>query len=378
MPEVFVVDTVRTPIGRAGKGALIHTRPDDLVALTIRTLLRRNGIPAESIDDHQLGCGYPEREQGYNLGRRSGLLGGLPVEVPGATVSRFCASSLQAVRAAFHAIRCGESQVQLASGVESISRVGRTLRPEDEHPALRGEPFADVYVPMGITAENVARQYGVTRVDMDALALLSHQRAVHARDSGVFDREIVPVHDVLTQDEGPRADTSAERLAGLAPVFREDGLVTAGNSCPLSDGAAAVLLASGEAVARFALRPRARILATSVSGVDPTLMGVGPIEAVRRLLAATGTSIRDIDTVELNEAFAAQVLAVCRDLGIDTDRQLNPHGGAIALGHPFGMTGARMVGALVNDLETHDGQLGLATLCVGGGQGMALLLERVG
>jgi acetyl-CoA C-acetyltransferase len=374
---VYVVDAVRTPIGRAGKGALVGVRPDDLAALAIRSLLARSAVPAEAIDDHLLGCGYPEREQGYNLARRAGLLAGLPVTVPGATVSRFCASSLQAVRAAFHAIRSGESDLQLVSGVESISRVGRTLRPEDQHSDLDGKRFPDVYVPMGITAENVAQRYRVSRAEMDALALRSHRRAVAARRAGALEREIVPVAGVLDADEGPRPDTSAAALAALAPAFREDGRVTAGNSCPLSDGAAAVLVAGEPAVRRYSLRPRARILASSVSGVEPELMGVGPIEAVRRVLAATGTAITDIDVVELNEAFAAQVIAVCRELGIDLDTQLNPHGGAIALGHPFGMTGARLVGALLGDLAERDGQLGLATLCVGGGQGMALLVERL-
>jgi acetyl-CoA C-acetyltransferase len=377
MPDVFLIDAVRTPIGRAVKGALVDVRPDDLAALAIRHLLARGTTPPEAIEDHLLGCGYPEREQGYNLARRAGLLAGLPASVPGATVSRFCASSLQAVRAAFHAIHAGESDLQLVSGVESISRVGRTLRPEDQHPDLNGERLPDVYVPMGVTAENVAARYHVSRAEMDALALRSHQRAVAAQRAGVFDREIVPVVGVLAADEGPRPGTSAAALAALPPAFGDDGVVTAGNSCPLSDGAAAVLLASERAVRRFSLRPRARILASSVSGVDPEIMGVGPIEAVRRILAATGTTIGDIDVVELNEAFAAQVIAVCREVGIDMEKQLNPHGGAIALGHPFGMTGARLVGALLTGLEARDGELGLATLCVGGGQGMALLVERV-
>jgi len=377
MPDVFVVDTVRTPIGRAGKGALVGVRPDDLAALVIRALVERTGVPAGAVDDHLLGCGYPEREQGYNLARRAGLLAGLPVSVPGATVSRFCASSLQAVRGAFHAIRCGESDVQLVSGVESISRVGRTLRPEDWHPQLQGGRLPDVYVPMGITAENVAERYRVDRADMDALALRSHQRAVAARAAGVFDRDLVVVDGALDADEGPRPDTSMAALAALRPAYKEDGRVTAGNSCPLSDGAVAMLLAGDAAVERFGLRPRARLLATAVSAVAPETMGVGPIEAIRRVLAAAGMTIEDVDAVELNEAFAAQVIAVCREVGIDEDRQLNPHGGAIALGHPFGMTGARLVGAVVDDLEVRDGEIGVATLCVGGGQGMAVLVQRI-
>lgn len=382
MADVFVIDAVRTPIGKAVKGSLTQVRPDDLAATAIRALLERTGVAGAAIDDLQLGCAYPQGEQGYNIGRRAALLAGLPVTVPGATVSRMCASSLQAVRAGFHAIQAGESHLHLAAGVESVSRVGRGARPEDRHPALGGGPLPDIYVPMGITAENVARACGITRADMDELALASHQRAVAAAAAEVHRREMIPVPlpggGTLTADDGPRPGTSRELLAALRPAFREDGTVTAGNSCPLSDGAAAVLLASGEAVARHGLRPRARILATAVCGVAPEMMGIGPIPAIRAVLAQAGVTIADIGVVELNEAFAAQVLAVCRETGIDPDGQLNPHGGAIALGHPFGMTGARLVGSLVNDLETLDRSLGLATLCVGGGQGMALLLERAG
>jgi len=376
-----VISTARTPIGRATKGPLVGARPDDLAATAVRAVVERAGIPADGIDDLQIGCGYPEGEQGYNLGRRVALLSGLPVSVPGSTVSRMCASSLQAVRAGFHAIESGESHLHVAAGVESISRVGRTTLPEHRNPKLDGSAFADVYVPMGLTAENVASQYGVGREDMDALALLSHQRAVEARDTGFFDTEIVPVAgaggSLVTVDDGPRADTSLEKLGSLGSAFTEGGPITAGNSCPLSDGAAALVLASAAAVEKYGLRPRARVLATAVSGVAPELMGVGPIEAIERVLTATGLQMSDIDVVELNEAFASQVIAVCRATGIDADTQLNPHGGAIALGHPFGMTGARLVGALVSDLEATDGTLGIATLCVGGGQGMALLLERM-
>jgi acetyl-CoA C-acetyltransferase len=380
MREVFVVSAARTPIGRAGKGSLVEIRPDDLAALVVREALARAGVPAQAVDDVQLGCGYPEGEQGYNLGRRVALLAGLPVRVPGSTVSRMCASSLQAVRTAAHAIAADEADVYIAAGAESLSRVGRTTRPEHRHPALNGDPLPDVYVAMGITAENVAREYGISRDDMDALALRSHRRAVAAQDSGFFDAQIVPVPRPdgtwVTLDDGPRRDTSAERLAALPSAFGAGGPITAGNSCPLNDGAAAAVLASAFAVEKFGLTPRARVLATAVCGVAPEMMGVGPIEAIRTVLTRAGLTSSQLDVVELNEAFAAQVLAVCRAAGIDVVEQLNPHGGAIALGHPFGMTGVRLVQAVVAALEERDGRYGLATLCVGGGQGMAVLLER--
>ena len=381
MSKVFLVSAARTPIGRAGKGSLVSVRPDDLATAAVRAAMERGGLPGEAVDDLQLGCGYPEGEQGYNLGRRVALLSGLPVSVPGSTVSRMCASSLQAVRAGFHAIAADEVNVHVAAGVESISRVGRTTRPEHMHPDLDGHRFADVYVPMGITAENVASTFDISRTDMDALALRSHQRAVEAQASGFFAKDIVevPLDDgaLVSVDDGPRLDTSLDKLASLKSAFSEDGPITAGNACPLSDGAAAVILASEGAVNEFALRPRARILATAVCGVAPEMMGIGPIQAIRDVLASSGLTMKDIDVVELNEAFASQVIAVCRETGIDIDRQLNPHGGAIALGHPFGMTGARLVAAVASDLEDVDGTFGIATLCVGGGQGMALLLERV-
>ncbi len=381
MSQVFVVSSARTPIGRATKGSLVDVRPDDLAAAAVSAAMTRGGVPVEAVDDVQLGCGYPEGEQGYNIGRRVALLAGMPVGVPGSTVSRMCASSLQAIRTGAHAIFAGEAHVHVAAGVESLTRVGRTTRPEHMHPDLHGDRLPDVYVPMGITAENVARDYGVTRQAMDDLALRSHQRAVAAQDRGFFAREIVavtrPDGSAVDTDDGPRRDTSLERLAALTTPFSEGGPITAGNSCPLSDGAAAVVLASDEAVDRFDLRPRARILATAVCGVAPELMGIGPIEAIRSVLHRTGLRMRNIDVVELNEAFASQVIAVCDQTGIDIDRQLNPNGGAIALGHPFGMTGARLVGALVSDLEDGDGTYGIATLCIGGGQGMAVLVERL-
>ena len=382
MTNVFVVSSARTPIGRATKGSLVDVRPDDLAAAAVIAALARGGVPADAVDDVQVGCGYPEKEQGYNLGRRVALLSGMPVTVPGSTVSRMCASSLQAVRTGAHAILAGESDIHVAGGVESLTRVGRTTRPEDKHPGLQGDPLPDVYIPMGLTAEKVATEHQVSREDMDALALRSHQRALSARERGFLQKEIVPVFladgTMVDVDDGPRPTTSLERLAALESPFTPGGPVTAGNSCPLSDGAAAVVLASDEAVDRYDLRPRARILATAVCGVAPDVMGIGPIEAIRTVLRRTGLTIRDIDVVELNEAFASQVIAVCRATDIDIDEQLNPNGGAIALGHPFGMTGARLVGAAVSALEDRDGSFGLATLCIGGGQGMAVLLERVG
>jgi acetyl-CoA C-acetyltransferase len=379
--DVFLISAARTPIGRAGKGSLVSARPDDLAARAVTAALARGGVPGEAVDDLQVGCGYPEGEQGYNLGRRVALLSALSVNVPGSTVSRMCASSLQAVRTGFHAIRAGESQVHVAAGVESISRVGRTTKAADMHPDLRGGRFADVYVPMGITAENIATQFAVSREDMDALALRSHHRAIEAQDNGFFSADIVGVTladaTAVHRDDGPRRDTSLEKLASLKSSFTDGGPITAGNACPLSDGAAAVVLAGSEAVDRYDLHPRARILATAVCGVAPEMMGIGPIEAIRAVLQSAGLTMKDIDVVELNEAFAAQVIAVCRETDIDMDCQLNPHGGAIALGHPFGMTGARLVGAVASGLERLDGTFGIATLCVGGGQGMALLMERM-
>ena len=379
MQSAVITSVVRTPIGRAHKGSLRDVRPDDLVAEVIKEAVARSGIDPGLLDDHVLGTGYPEGRQGGNLARRAGLLAGLGDRLPGSTVTRFCASSMQATRVATHAIRTGEARAYLVSGVESVSQVGRTTREEDKHPDLMSNArIADVYVPMGETAENVAEAYGISRADMDAFAVLSHRRAVASRE--FYARQILPIttpDGVVTTDDGPRPDTSVERLAGLPPVFREGGSVTAGNSCPLNDGAVAAVIADEDLAERIGLPVRARILATSVTGLDPAIMGVGPIEAVRVLLARTGLGIEDIDLVELNEAFASQVLAVARTLHIDIEEQLNPHGGALALGHPFGMTGLRLVGSLVDGLEERGGRYGLATLCVGGGQGMALLLERV-
>jgi acetyl-CoA C-acetyltransferase len=327
----------------------------------------------------------PQAKQGMNLARRAALLAGLPMSVPGTTVNRFCASSLQAIRMAAHAVRAGEGDAFVAAGVESISQVDGYPKDADElHPRLAGgrDALTNVYVPMGITAENVAGRFGVEREEMDRYAQRSQERAVAAQESGFFDREIAPYAKadgaVVARDDGPRPESTLEKLAALEPAFREGGRVTAGNSCPLNDGAAAVVVTSEERARELGLRPRARIVASAVSGVDPEIMGVGPIEAVLKALARAGMSISDVDVVELNEAFAAQVLPVCRELGIDPfGEQLNPNGGAIALGHPYGMTGARIMCTLLNDLESRDATIGLETMCVGGGQGMAMIVERL-
>jgi acetyl-CoA C-acetyltransferase len=380
MPEALIVTTLRTPIGRATKGSLRDVRPDDLVADVIAETVRRSGVDPALIADHALGTAYPEGKQGANLARRASLLAGLPVGLPGSTINRFCASSLQAVRVATHALWSGEADAYLVSGVESISQVGRTTRDEDKHPAFTDGALSDVYVPMGVTAENVAEQFHVSREAMDEFALTSHRKAIAAIDAGVLARDIVPVRlpdgTVVSADDGPRRDTSLERLAGLKPVFREGGSVTAGNSCPLNDGAAAAVMVTEETAEREGLTPRARVLGTAVSGVDPSIMGVGPIEAIRTVLRRAKLTIADIDVVEFNEAFAAQVLAVSTEIGIDP-AQLNPSGGAIALGHPFGMTGIRLLCNLLTNLDERNGRYGLATLCVGGGQGMAVLVERL-
>jgi len=381
VPEALVVTARRTPIGRAVKGSLRDVRPEDLVAAVIADAVERSGLDPAKLDDHALGTAYPEGKQGSNLARRAGLLAGLPVSVPGSTVNRFCASSLQALRIATHALWSGEAGAHLVSGVESISHVGRTTSEEDKHPAFLDGSLHDVYVPMGLTAENVARQFNVSREDMDGLALDSHRKAVAASDAGVLARSILPVQlpdgTMVSTDDGPRRDASLERLAALPPVFVEAGSVTAGNSCPLNDGAAAAVLVSDTVAQQEGLTPRARILGTAVSGVAPSIMGVGPVEAIRTVLRRAGLGIQDVDVVEFNEAFASQVLAVSREVGIDVDRQLNPSGGAIALGHPFGMTGIRLLCTLLDNLDLSGGRTGLATLCVGGGQGMALLLERI-
>ncbi len=383
MPEAVIVDAVRTPIGRAAKGSLKDVRTDDLAAVPLRALVERNpGVDFAETDDLMMGCGFQMGEAGYNVGRNAALLAGLDHHVPATTVNRFCASSLQTLRMAFHAIKAGEGDQYVAAGVEAVSRFPAHA-PFDPHPQLDGSDGApyNVYIPMGLTAENVAQRCSVSREAQDEWAMTSQNRAVAARDSGHFDAEIVavttPDGTEVTRDDGPRPGTTIEKLAELKPVFDpENGTVTAGNSCPLNDGAAAVLVMSDSRARELGLAPRARIVASSVAAIRPEIMGLGPIPAVKAVLEQAGMTIGDIDVVELNEAFAAQVVP-CRDeLGLDPEK-LNPFGGAIALGHPFGMTGARIMTTLLNDLDALDGTFGLETMCVAGGMGQAMIVERL-
>jgi acetyl-CoA C-acetyltransferase len=381
MPEAVIVAATRSPIGRARKGSLVDARPDDLAAFAIDAVLKQvPDLDRSEIVDVMVGCGFPQDRQGMNLARRVALLAGLPETVPGTTVNRFCASSLQTIRMAFHAIRAGEGDAYVAAGVESITQVdGYPKSTEELHPKLFGDdaPIANVYIPMGLTAENVAEQWNVSRDDMDRFAQQSQERAVAAQESGFFEREITP-WDGVVKDDGPRPDSTLERLSQLEPAFKPGGKVTAGNSCPLNDGAAAVVVMSDTHARELGITPLARIIASSVSGVAPEIMGVGPIEAVRKVLKQAKLTIDEVDVVELNEAFAAQVIPVCSEIGVDPfSDKLNPHGGAIALGHPYGMTGARIMNTLLNDLRTLDRTIGVETMCVGGGQGMAMVVERL-
>ena len=381
MPEAVIVAATRTPIGRARKGSLVDARPDDLAAFAIDAVLKQvPELDRAEIVDVMVGCGFPQDKQGMNLARRVALLADLPETVPGTTVNRFCASSLQTIRMAFHAIRAGEGDAYVAAGVESITQVdGYPKDAEELHPKLFGDdaPIANVYIPMGLTAENVAEQWDVSREEMDRFAQQSQERAVAAQESGFFEREITP-WDGVAKDDGPRPDSTLEKLSQLEPAFKPGGKVTAGNSCPLNDGAAAVVVMSDTRARELGITPLARIIASSVSGVAPEIMGVGPIEAVRKALKQAGMTIDEVDVVELNEAFAAQVIPVCSEIGVDPfSDKLNPHGGAIALGHPYGMTGARIMNTLLNDLKTLDRTVGIETMCVGGGQGMAMVVERL-
>jgi acetyl-CoA C-acetyltransferase len=396
MPEAVIVDAIRTPIGRAVKGSLKSVRADDLAAIPLKALIERNPqLDQRSIGDVMMGCGYGERESGYNIGRMATLLAGIDYHVPGCTVNRFCASSLQTTRMAFHAIKAGEGDTYIAAGVEAVSRTAPGA-PFEFHPKLDGSEGSlyDAYISMGMTAENVAEERNVSREAQDAWALISQTRAVQAQQSGHFDKEIVPVtvpahkdldkegneidvpETVVTKDDGPRPGTTLEALAGLRPVFKEDGTVTAGNACPLNDGAAALLIMSDEKAKAEGYAPRARIIASTVAAIRPEVMGLGPIPAIQQLLKNTGMTIDDVDVVEINEAFAAQIVPCKDELGIP-DEKLNPFGGAIALGHPFGMTGARIMTTLLNDLETLEGTFGIESMCVAGGMGMAMLVERL-
>jgi acetyl-CoA C-acetyltransferase len=399
MPEAVIVDAIRTPIGRAVKGSLKTVRADDLAALPIRTLIERNpGVDFAQTDDVLMGAASGIGEQGYNVGRNAALLAGLDHHVPGCTVNRFCASSLMTIRMASHAIRAGEGDQYIAAGVEAVSRagLGAGMMEEAKNHALDGSEGSayDVYIPMGMTAENVAERCHVTREQQDEWAVISQNRAVDARDSGHFDAEIVPVtvpahrdtdkegneidvpETVVSKDDGPRPGTTMEVLGKLKPAFRENGTVTAGNSCPLNDGAAAVLVMSDEKARDLGLEPMARIIASTVAAIRPEIMGLGPIPAIQALLKQTGMSIDDIDIVEINEAFAAQIVPCRDDLGIPEEK-LNPFGGAIALGHPFGMTGARIMTTLINGLRAKGGTYGIESMCVAGGMGQAMLIERL-
>jgi len=396
MPEAVIVDAIRTPIGRAAKGSLRSVRADDLAAIPLRALVERNPqVDPKLIGDVMMGCGYGEGESGYNIGRIAALLAGIDHHVPACTVNRFCASSLQTTRMAFHAIKVGEGDVYVAAGVEAVSRVGRGSQFEFNHAVDGSEgSLYNVYIPMGMTAENVTERCNVTRQEQDEWAVVSQTRAVAAVESGHFDREIVPVtvpahtetdkegnevqvpETVVTRDDGPRPGTTMEVLAKLPPVFKEGGSVTAGNSCPLNDGAAALLIMSAEKARELGCKPRARIVASTVAAIRPEIMGLGPIPAIQQLLKVTGMTIDDVDVVEINEAFAAQIVPCKQELGID-DEKLNPFGGAIALGHPFGMTGARIMTTLLNDLETRDQTYGIESMCAAGGMGMAMLVERL-
>jgi acetyl-CoA C-acetyltransferase len=396
VPEAVIVDAIRTPIGRAHKGSLKTIRADDLAALPLRALAERNpGVDLAATDDLIMGCALQLGEQGYNVGRTALLLAGIDHHVPATTVHRFCASSLQAIRMAYHAIVTGEGEQYIAAGVESISRLPNQA-PYDPNPLLDGSNGAayDVYIPMGMTAENVAARCNVSREDQDRWGCISQTRAVEAQRQGHFDHEIVPVtvpahqdqdregntidvpERVVSADDGPRAGTTIEKLAQLKPVFKADGTVTAGNACPLNDGAAAVLIMSDEKARRLNLQPRARIVASAVAGIRPEIMGLGPIPAVRDVLKRADMTIDDVDVVEINEAFAAQVLPCKDELKID-EAKLNPFGGAIALGHPFGMTGARIMTTLLNGLDALDGTIGLETMCAASGMGQAMIVERL-
>jgi acetyl-CoA C-acetyltransferase len=386
MPEPVIVDAVRTPIGRAFKGSLAPLRPDDTGAYVLDALLERNpDVAPESVEEVVCGCGLPQGLQAFNIGRIMVLLSEkLPDSVNGVTVSRYCASSLEAIRQTANAVRAGEGDTYIAAGVEWVSRYNERQEAagvSDQNEKLQGRNGQpDAYIAMGLTAENVAEKWEVSRADMDKYAQRSQELAVASQESGFFDREIVPVKlpdgTEAARDDGPRASSTLEKLAELKPAFKEDGKVTAGNSCPLNDGAAAVLVMSDARAKELGLRPRARILTAATAALEPEVMGVAPIGAIRKVLDRAGMKIEDVDVVELNEAFAAQVIPIMAECNIPLEK-LNPHGGAIALGHPFGMTGARIMTTLLNDLETDDKTIGLETMCVAGGQGEAMIVERL-
>ncbi|MGY1849051.1 acetyl-CoA C-acetyltransferase [Blastococcus sp. SYSU DS1021] len=405
MPEAVIVSTARSPIGRAFKGSLKDMRPDDLAAAVIRAALDK--VPAldpRDIDDLMLGCGLPGGEQGYNMGRVVSVLLGMD-HLPGTTITRYCSSSLQTTRMAMHAIKAGEGDVFISAGVETVSRFVKgnsDSLPDTQNPVFadaqarvakvaesgadswtdprENGDVPDVYIAMGQTAENLALLKGVTRQEMDEFAVRSQNLAEESINNGFWEREIVPITlpdgTVVTKDDGPRPGTTLEGISGLKPVFRPDGRVTAGNACPLNDGASAVVVMSDTKARELGLTPLARVVSTAVTGLSPEIMGYGPVDASKLALQRAGMTIDDIDLVEINEAFAAQVIPSYRDLNIPIEK-LNVHGGAIAVGHPFGSTGARITGTLINGLQTKDKTFGLETMCVGGGMGMAMVLERL-
>ncbi|BCI83537.1 acetyl-CoA C-acetyltransferase [Mycobacterium sp. SMC-18] len=404
MPEAVIVSTARSPIGRAVKGSLATMRPDDLAAQMVRAALDK--VPAldpRDVADLMIGCGQPGGEAAYNIGRAVAVELGYDF-MPGTTVNRYCSSSLQTTRMAFHAIKAGEGDVFISAGVETVSRFGigaadgapnsknslfdeaqaRTAKQAEGatewHDPREDGVLPDVYIAMGQTAENVVLHTGISREDQDHWGVRSQNKAEEAINAGFFEREIVPVTlpdgTIVSKDDGPRAGTTYEKISQLQPVFRPNGTITAGNACPLNDGAAALVIMSDEKAKALGLTPLARIVSTGVSGLSPEIMGLGPIEAVKQALGRANMAIGDVDLYEINEAFAVQVLGSARALGMDEDR-LNVSGGAIALGHPFGMTGARITATLINNLQTHDKQFGIETMCVGGGQGMAMIIERL-
>jgi acetyl-CoA C-acetyltransferase len=404
MPEAVIVSAARSPIGRANKGSLKDLRPDDLSATIVQAALDKlPGLDPRDIDDLYLGCGLPGGESGFNMGRVVSVLMGYD-HLPGATITRYCSSSVQTTRMAFHAIKAGEGDVFISAGVETVSRFAKgtsdhipgTVNPVFDDAQARTKTTAengegwhdprqdglvpDAYIAMGYTAENVAKLRGLSRAELDEFGVRSQNLAEKAIADGFWEREITPVTTpdgtVVTTDDGPRAGVTLEAVSELKPVFRPDGVVTAANCCPLNDGAAAVVVMSDTKAAELGLTPLARIVSTGVTGLSPEIMGLGPVEASKQALARAGMTIDDIDLVEINEAFAAQVVPSYQDLGIDLDK-LNVNGGAIAIGHPFGMTGARLQNTMLNSLQWHDKQTGLITMCVGGGQGMALVLERM-
>jgi acetyl-CoA C-acetyltransferase len=386
MPQAVIVDAVRTPIGRAFKGSLAALRPDEMGAFVVDALLERNpDVDPALIEEVLCGVGLPQGLQAFNLGRIVTLLSErLPLATGGVTVSRYCASSLETIRQAANSVAMGQGDAYIAAGVEWVSRYNEAIegaRSQDQNERLQGKNGdPDAYIAMGVTAENVAERYEVSRADMDKYAQRSQELAVESQENGFFDREIVavtlPDGTTVAKDDGPRPGSTLEKLSQLDPVFKEDGKVTAGNSCPLNDGAAAVLVMSDTKAEELGLEPRARIIAAATAAIEPEYMGVAPIGAVGKVLERAGMTIDDVDSVELNEAFAAQVIPIMSECDIPLEK-LNRHGGAIALGHPFGMTGARIMTTLLNGLESDDGTIGLETMCVAGGQGQAMLVERL-